>query len=74
MTHPLTNPRLALYRVRLLTHDWQYEHSDDFRVYSLGSTERRYLREMQKEVDADGKIWNEYAPKDQQIHPQIKGE
>lgn len=74
MTHQFTDSRLALYRMHLLEHDWQYEHSDDFRAYSRGNTERRYLREMQKEIDKDWKIWNEYAPKDQQIHPQIKGE
>lgn len=59
-----TDPCIENYRERLQTHDWYYEFSDDHSVWLRGFAARQCLRELQKEIDPDGKIWNEYAPED----------
>lgn len=51
-----------LYRELLATHDWFYEYSDDYTVWSRGSGVRNKLRTLRNQVDPAGKIWNEYAP------------
>jgi hypothetical protein len=33
----------AHYEACLKAHDWQYEYSDDYQVWNLGSDERSYL-------------------------------
>jgi hypothetical protein len=52
------------YRQALAGHDWYYDYSDDHSVWARGKSEREALRDMRKHIDADGKIWNEYAPDD----------
>lgn len=54
----------AEYEVQLRIHDWLYEFSDDFRVYSKGKREREQLERMQKALDPDCSIWNNYAPEE----------
>jgi hypothetical protein len=50
--------------IRLLkTHDWHFQMSDDHRVYKNGEQVLNKLTQMQKSLDPDKKIWNQYAPK-----------
>lgn len=49
---------------RLKRHDWMFQYSDDFGVYMRGREQRRVLQEMQRTVDPDHSIWNEFAPAD----------
>jgi hypothetical protein len=51
------------YRAALKAHDWYYDYSDDYTAWCRGRDERDALRTARKQLDADGKIWNEYAPK-----------
>jgi len=50
------------YIQKLKNHDWTYDYADDHRSWSRGSQERGELRMIQKEIDPDFEIWNEYAP------------
>lgn len=52
------------YRQALGAHDWYYDYSDDHSVWAAGKAQRAALRDMRNNIDADGKIWNEYAPAD----------
>lgn len=49
------------YRERLRTHDWLYDFSEDPGVVSRGKAERTALTEIQKRIDPDKAIWNQYA-------------
>lgn len=66
-----TDPAPALQRdayLRLLkAHDWSHEFSDDHRRWTKGREERAQLRLMQSTLDADGSLWNRFAPDDQRI-------
>ena len=53
---------LKNYIQKLKNHDWTYDYADDHRSWSKGSKERGELRMIQKEIDPDFEIWNEYAP------------
>lgn len=50
------------YRAALAAHDWYYDYSDDYSAWGRGRDEREALRTARAKLDADGKIWNEYAP------------
>ena len=50
------------YRESLATHDWQYDYSDDYSVWARGKSQRAAILDMRKNIDPEGKIWNEYAP------------
>lgn len=54
------------YRDALKAHDWYYDYSDDYTAWSKGRDERTALYTGRNRFDADGKIWNEYAPKQYQ--------
>lgn len=56
-----------LYRQLLAQHDWYYQYADDFSVWSAGKAHLERIRELQKHIDPDYKIWNSIAPKDCQI-------
>jgi hypothetical protein len=53
---------LARYRAMLVEHDWEFEHSDDQRIWRLGRLALEQLQFLQREIDPDFKIWNEIAP------------
>lgn len=55
------------YRTALAGHDWYYDYSDDYSVWAAGQRQREALREMRKNIDTTGAIWNEYAPADFQF-------
>ena len=55
------------YRQALAGHDWYYDYSDDHSVWAAGKSQREALREMRKNIDPTGAIWNEYAPADFKI-------
>lgn len=50
------------YRAALQAHDWYYDYSDDHKVWCAGRDQRSALRIARDKLDADGTIWNEYAP------------
>ena len=52
---------LKTYRQMLAGHDWYYMMSDDPTVYRKGALVRTQLSHLRQALDADGKIWNEYA-------------
>jgi hypothetical protein len=55
---PPEGERLTRYRQLLRQHDWSHEHSDDFRAMQRGRMELARLRELQRELDPDFRIWN----------------
>jgi hypothetical protein len=42
--------------------DWEYEFSDDHRVYCNGREELKALVMDRDRLDPAGTIWNQYAP------------
>lgn len=60
-TDPAARP-LARYREMLEEHDWDFEYSDDQRVWRIGRLALTQLRLLQQELDPDFAIWNAYAP------------
>ena len=61
--------QLALYQQRLAAHDWFFEYSDDHSVWLSGRAELGQLQSMQRELDPDFAIWNQFAPSDYQRKP-----
>jgi hypothetical protein len=51
-----------LYRQLLGQHDWFYAYSDDHSVWSAGKSHMARILDLQKHLDADFSIWDEYAP------------
>lgn len=64
-----TPEQLALYQQRLRTHDWSFEYSDDHSVWQRGRAALGELQQLQKRVDPDFAIWNQFAPSDYQRKP-----
>jgi hypothetical protein len=62
MTLTTTSSILTSYICLLRAHDWQFEFSDDHRVYRAGRAALATLRIAQKQCDTSGEIWNTYAP------------
>lgn len=54
--------RMAAYVSALKRMDWQFEFSDDGRVYREGRNSLEVLRHEQRQVDPQGALWNQYAP------------
>ena len=50
------------YIKELRLHDWYYNYSDDHRVWVKGKDQRVTIDNLQKQVDPDYHIWNEFAP------------
>jgi hypothetical protein len=49
--------------IRLLEwHDWDYEYSDDFRVWQRGVDTRNEIQRLQQEIDVSKHIYNAFAP------------
>lgn len=42
--------------------DWQFEFSDDNRVYQKGRDSLQDLYELQEKIDPDGEIWMQHRP------------
>ena len=55
---PAEGERMAYYRILLKRHDWAHEFSDDGRWRQRGRQELEKLRELQRELDPDFRIWN----------------
>lgn len=50
--------------IRLLQqHDWAYQFSDDHSVWSRGKESARQIQLLRREIDADGVLYAQYAPK-----------
>lgn len=58
---------LETYTNQLIRHDWSYDWSDDYSVWSKGNEQRKALSVMQKQLDPDFTIWNKHAPADYQV-------
>lgn len=54
--------RLSWYMAKLKAHDWSYEFSDDHTVWQKGFAEQKELLALQRTLDPDFRLWNEYAP------------
>lgn len=50
------------YVFALMAHDWQYEYSDDGRVYRQGREERAALVAEQQTIDPEFETWNMHCP------------
>ena len=48
------------YRTKLASHDQYYQYSDDGSVFRKGQAEYQVLVKMQKVLDVDKVIWNEF--------------
>lgn len=57
------------YENALLRHDWDFEMSDDQLRYEQGRDAFASLRVARRELDADGAIWNNYAPNGHKVQP-----
>lgn len=53
---------LERYKRMLEEHDWEFDHSDDARVWRLGRLAQEQLEFLRREIDPDYKIWNAHAP------------
>lgn len=53
---------IEAYKAALAAHDWFYDFSDDFSVWSRGNRERQELRRMAQRLDKGFTIWNSHAP------------
>lgn len=60
----MTSDKFQEYYTALTFHDWYYQYSDCHRVWEAGQNAMDKLRQMQKELDPDFSIWNQYAPTD----------
>lgn len=49
------------YRNALASHDWRYQHSDDYSAYLRGEAQREKLHAMAARLDPQYEIWNEVA-------------
>lgn len=58
---------LQAYIAALRSHDWAFEYSDDHRVWRAGKDSLEALREMHRQIDPDGMVWNQFAPEEWQI-------
>lgn len=56
------------YIKELRLHDWYYNYSDDHRVWVKGKDQRVTIDNLQKQVDPDYHIWNEFAPEDFKVY------
>lgn len=52
----------ADYEALLKGHDWEFDRSDDHRVWTRGHYERQALRAMQQRLDPEFATWNRLAP------------
>ena len=53
--------RRAEYVSALLKHDWQFDYSDDHRVWTAGRDETKRLRLERAVVDPDHALWKKHA-------------
>lgn len=58
----------AAYVAALKAHDFQFDYSDDIRVYRRGRDSLLALRDMQERLDPAFQIWNSIAPAQFQVH------
>lgn len=58
---------LELYTAALKSFEWDFEYSDDFRVWHKWSIAKRDLLRMQELYDENFILWNSYAPKEFRI-------
>lgn len=53
---------LEEYKAALRAHDWFYMYADDYRSFDKGKDQWASINIMQKKIDPDFIIFNEYAP------------
>ncbi len=64
---PAEIPAIDQYRKALARHDWHYEFSDHGPAWDAGRKERQRLRNLQRELDPSGAIWNSLAPAEHHV-------
>lgn len=57
-----TTVKRAEYVGLLKTHDWQYEFSDDQRVWRKGWEQQQRMHQLQRELDPQHELWNQHCP------------
>lgn len=58
------------YEKALLSHDWDFEMSDDHdHCWVPGNESLAQLKLARRELDPDGAIWNQYAPNGHKVQP-----
>lgn len=55
---------LDQYTAALKAQDWFYEYADDHRAWQAGRAAMEQLRAAQRQLDPQGLIWNQHAPKE----------
>lgn len=55
-------PERAAYEVALRRMDWHFEFADDGEVYRRGRDALAKLREQQRRIDPQGRVWLSIAP------------
>ena len=58
----IRNAQRMAYEKALLSHDWDYEFSDDHSRWEQGRDAMASLKLARRELDPEGEIWNRYAP------------
>lgn len=62
MTAKVTKAEITKYKKLLSRHDWFYPFAEDYSAWKAGSEQWAEIDGMQKRVDPDWSIFNEYAP------------
>lgn len=60
---------LDQYKAALNKHDWYYMYADSSKEFSKGKEQWLALSAMQRKLDPDYVIFNQYAPDDMKIDP-----
>jgi len=69
----MKNPLLELLEMKVKSHDWYYQYSDDHRMWVRGKDQRHVIDNMMKELFAEGleaeavEIYNANCPDDYRI-------
>lgn len=53
---------LERYLTLLTTHDWEFEFSDDRRLWMRGTLARKELDRLREDIDPRCLVWNLHAP------------
>jgi tryptophanyl-tRNA synthetase len=69
----MNNPLLELLEMKVKSHDWYYQYSDDHRMWVRGKDQRHVIDNMMKDLFAAGleaeaiEVYNANCPEDYRI-------
>lgn len=64
---PLDLGEVAAYVQALKDHDWDFERSDDHRVWGNGVNALSRLKKQREKLDPHWTLWNAHAPADHRV-------